>query len=144
MDLVDTNAASTDPGMTAVASLIASCDADQLDEIEARTLMEALGIAGPEGILTVNAHESERAFTRLGGPCVPGSSLPTSPTRPISAVSCSTSRARRSCRRLHGIMENARAADPGAHVKGVLVQRMEKGVAEAIIGFQRDPALGRW
>jgi acyl-CoA synthetase (NDP forming) len=35
-----------------------------------------------------------------------------------------------------------RAKHPGAKVNGVLVQRMEKGLAEVILGYQRDPQVG--
>lgn len=143
MDRVDPDAGSTDPDMAAVASLIASCDADQLDEVEARTLMEALGIAGPEGILTANERESEQAFARLGGPCVAKIVSPdiTHKTDIGGVVLDITSEAEAAAA-FTRITQNARAANPGARIRGVLVQRMEKGVAEAIIGFQRDPALG--
>jgi hypothetical protein len=34
------------------------------------------------------------------------------------------------------------AAHPGARIDGVLVQRMETGLAEAIVGFRHDPLVG--
>ncbi|MGH8649302.1 MAG: acetate--CoA ligase family protein, partial [Burkholderiales bacterium] len=40
------------------------------------------------------------------------------------------------------ILQRVRAKHPGAKVNGVLVQRMEKGLAEAILGYQRDPQVG--
>jgi succinyl-CoA synthetase beta subunit len=40
------------------------------------------------------------------------------------------------------ILQSARAKHPAARLDGVLVQRMEKGVAEAILGYRRDPQVG--
>ena len=45
-------------------------------------------------------------------------------------------------RAVAGILQRIRAKHPGAKVNGVLVQRMEKGLAEAILGYQRDPQVG--
>jgi acyl-CoA synthetase (NDP forming) len=36
----------------------------------------------------------------------------------------------------------ARRQFPAAHVDGVLVQKMERGLAEVIVGYRRDPELG--
>ena len=40
------------------------------------------------------------------------------------------------------MLKEARARLPQARVDGVLVQRMERGLAEAIVGFRRDPEVG--
>jgi acyl-CoA synthetase (NDP forming) len=40
------------------------------------------------------------------------------------------------------ILKEARRRFPQAKVDGVLVQRMERGLAEAIIGYRRDPEVG--
>lgn len=40
------------------------------------------------------------------------------------------------------ILANARAYKKEARIEGVLVQRMEKGLAEVILGFKRDPQVG--
>lgn len=40
------------------------------------------------------------------------------------------------------ILLNARAYDKDARIEGILVQRMEKGLAEAILGYRRDPQVG--
>jgi acyl-CoA synthetase (NDP forming) len=40
------------------------------------------------------------------------------------------------------IFERVRASHPDANVEGVLVQRMEKGLAELILGYKRDPQVG--
>ncbi|HXF67449.1 MAG TPA: acetate--CoA ligase family protein, partial [Burkholderiales bacterium] len=40
------------------------------------------------------------------------------------------------------ILARARAQQPAARIEGVLVQRMERGLAEAILGYKRDPQVG--
>jgi acyl-CoA synthetase (NDP forming) len=40
------------------------------------------------------------------------------------------------------ILANARAYRKDARIDGVLVQRMERGLAEVILGFKRDPQVG--
>ena len=40
------------------------------------------------------------------------------------------------------ILNRARENFSGAHIEGVLVQRMERGLAEVIIGYRRDPEVG--
>jgi succinyl-CoA synthetase beta subunit len=40
------------------------------------------------------------------------------------------------------ILERVKATAPAAKINGILVQRMEKGLAEVIVGFRRDPQVG--
>ncbi|MBY8858677.1 acetate--CoA ligase family protein [Nocardia sp. CA2R105] len=40
------------------------------------------------------------------------------------------------------IRANVAASHPDADIDGILVQRMEKGLAEVILGFRRDPEVG--
>jgi len=40
------------------------------------------------------------------------------------------------------ILQRVRMKHPAAKIKGVLVQRMEKGLAEVILGYKRDPQVG--
>ena len=40
------------------------------------------------------------------------------------------------------LLEEAKARFPDAYVEGVLVQQMERGLAEVIVGFRRDPEIG--
>jgi succinyl-CoA synthetase beta subunit len=41
-----------------------------------------------------------------------------------------------------GIMARVRTRHPTARIEGVLVQRMEQGLAELIVGYKRDPQVG--
>lgn len=40
------------------------------------------------------------------------------------------------------IAQRARAAYPDAHIDGVLIQKMETGLAEVIVGYRHDPEVG--
>ena len=40
------------------------------------------------------------------------------------------------------ILERVGRSHPAARIEGILVQRMEKGVAELIVGYKRDPQVG--
>lgn len=40
------------------------------------------------------------------------------------------------------LLDEARARFPAARIEGVLVQQMERGLAEVIVGFRRDPEIG--
>ncbi|MGY6567890.1 MAG: acetate--CoA ligase family protein [Salinarimonas sp.] len=143
MDAPAPDAVSGEAGMAIVANLVASSDADQLDEIEGRAVMEALGIPGPDGMLATDAKESAQAFTRLGGPCVAKIVSPDITHKTdIGGVVLDITSESDAADAFTLITEKVRAARPDARIKGVLIQRMEQGVAEAIIGFQRDPALG--
>ena len=42
----------------------------------------------------------------------------------------------------HEVLENVSRSAPDARVNGVLVQRMESGVCELIVGVTRDPVFG--
>jgi acyl-CoA synthetase (NDP forming) len=45
-------------------------------------------------------------------------------------------------RRVPGLLAAVASAQPGARIDGVLVQRMETGLAEAIVGYRDDPLVG--
>ena len=44
--------------------------------------------------------------------------------------------------RVDAMLANVRAGRPGARIEGVLVQRMQRGLAEAIVGYRDDPLVG--
>ncbi len=44
--------------------------------------------------------------------------------------------------RVRSMLDAVAAAQPGARIEGVLVQRMEQGLAEAIVGYRHDPLVG--
>jgi acyl-CoA synthetase (NDP forming) len=44
--------------------------------------------------------------------------------------------------RVRALLASVRGTHPTAHIEGVLVQRMETGLAEAIVGYRHDPLVG--
>jgi acyl-CoA synthetase (NDP forming) len=120
------------------ASLIAGTQAARLNERDSLALFSALGIAAAEGcvwtgagvwtdpggevaikILSADiAHKTDAGLVRLGVP---------------AAV------ARREA---DGMLEDARRRFPAARIDGVLLQRMERGLAEVIVGYRRDAEVG--
>jgi len=44
--------------------------------------------------------------------------------------------------RVAQLLEQVRSRRPGARIEGVLVQRMQRGLAEAIVGYRDDPLVG--
>lgn len=115
-----------------------------LDEVASRGVCDLLGIAGPDGALATSAAEARDIFNRLGGPVV------------LKIVSADISHKSDSGGLLLGLTEASAVVDgfnalmraqaeahPDAVLKGVLVQKMERGgVAEALIGYRLDPSMG--
>ncbi|PWJ20585.1 acetate--CoA ligase family protein [Jannaschia seohaensis] len=137
--------AAPDPALaTAVHAVFDEAEATTLDEVQARRVCDLLGIEGPEGGLARSAAEAGETFDRLGGAAVALKIV--SPDIPHKSDSgglilglATGAEVEASFDRL---MEAQRAAHPEARLRGVLVQRMERGVAEALVGFRRDPQLG--
>ncbi len=42
----------------------------------------------------------------------------------------------------HAVLARVKAAKPDARITGLLVQPMEQGLAEALVGYRRDPQVG--
>jgi acyl-CoA synthetase (NDP forming) len=120
------------------AAVAARLQAMRVNEYEACTLFAALGIAVAEsrvlseidddaamaGVYAIKilsadiAHKTDAGMVRLDVPA------------PAVRSAAKT------------MLEDARVRAPEARVDGVLVQRMETGIAEVIIGYRRDPEIG--
>ncbi|MFP4273569.1 MAG: acetate--CoA ligase family protein [Paracoccaceae bacterium] len=115
-----------------------------LDELRARSICDLLGIEGPEGGLAQTAREAGAIFARLGGAAVVLKIV--SPDIPHKSDSDGLVLGLTSRDAVEGafdrLMETQAAAHPRARLNGVLVQRMERGVAEALVGYRRDPQMG--
>ena len=120
------------------ARLLSGQKASRLNERESGALFAALGIPVAESrvwdgkapwkdaagevaikILSPNiAHKTDAGMVRLG---VPGAQAGGEAGK---------------------MLAEARSRLPGARLDGVLVQRMERGLAEVIVGYRRDPEVG--
>jgi acyl-CoA synthetase (NDP forming) len=127
-----------DKEIAAAAAIAANSKARRLNEMDSHALFAALGIpvvqsrvltaaadcAGMGGEVVVKilsadiAHKTDAGLVRLG---VPAADAHVEVGR---------------------MLKEARERFPQAEVDGVLVQRMERGLAETIVGFRRDPEVG--
>lgn len=110
----------------------------------------------------LNEHEACRAFAALGVPTA-ASEIITTATQPVGlafpvaakvlspdiahktearAVRLNVASPEELAAACEEILMNARAHKKEARIEGVLVQRMERGLAEVIVGYQRDPQVG--
>ena len=132
------------PATTADAARIAS----------ARTLLG--------GKLRLNEQEACRVFGKLGVPSAPSETI-TVPEQEVKldfpvvakilspdithktdagGVAIGIATPDELKRAAAAILQRVRTKHPGAKINGVLVQRMEKGLAEVILGYKRDPQVG--
>jgi acyl-CoA synthetase (NDP forming) len=114
------------------------------------------------GKLRLNEQEACRVFSELGVPAAPSETI-TAPEQavklefPVVAKILSPDITHKTDaggvvigiatpdelkRAAAAILQRVRAKHPGAKVNGVLVQRMERGLAEVILGYKRDPQAG--
>ena len=131
-------AAKAAQGLDAAAALVAQSDCARLNERDACKLFDALGInvaesrvlteaadcpdmTGPVAVKILSAdipHKTDVGMVRLN---VPAASVRLEAGR---------------------MLEDAHTRFPAARIDGVLVQRMEQGLAEVIVGYRRDPEVG--
>lgn len=110
----------------------------------------------------LNEHEACRVFAALGVPAA-ACEIITGPDQPVKlefpvaakilspdiphktearAVRLNVTSAEELAAACHEILVNARAYRKDARIKGVLVQRMERGLVEVIVGYKHDPQVG--
>ncbi|MGR3742593.1 MAG: acetate--CoA ligase family protein [Pseudooceanicola nanhaiensis] len=124
-----------------VAALVAK--GRVLDEVASRAGFDVLGIAGPEGGLAANPEEARAIHASLARPValkiVSGDIAHKSDSGGLILGLDDGDSVAKGFERL--MREQARA-HPGARLRGVLVQAMETGIAEALIGYRDDPQAG--
>src|SRR5262245_14523801 len=127
------------PGVLAAAEArLAETGARRLNELDSQRLFAELGIRAVESIVLRDpegvgggagtfalkilspdiAHKTDAGLVRL-------------------AVPAATVR-----HEVERLLDDARARRPDARIDGVLVQPMERGLAEVIVGYRRDPEVG--
>jgi acyl-CoA synthetase (NDP forming) len=114
------------------------------------------------GKLRLNEQEACRVFGKLGVPVAPSETI-TVPEQEVKldfpvvakilspdithktdagGVVVNIASAEALKRAAAAILQSVRVKHPQARVNGILVQRMEKGLAEVILGYKRDPQVG--
>ena len=114
-----------------------------LTEYEALQLLSRAGLPVMPCALAATADEAAAAAQALGFPVVVKlSSRDITHKSDIGGVKLHLGDAASVRAAFDAIMASARAAQPGAHIDGVLVAPMVKGGVECILGVQRDPVFG--
>lgn len=125
--------------MAAAAALASRMSAGRLNERDACALFAALGINVAESRLLTGA--GDRAGM-TGAVAVKVLSADIAHKTEARAVRLNVASDEELAAAYEEILVNARAYKKDARIEGVLVQRMESGIAEAIVGYRRDPEVG--
>jgi len=123
----------------AAAALLGNNISPQLDERAACEVFEALGIARAASAVIRTPDEP----VALGFPVVAKILSPDILHKTEAggvALNIATPQALQSAAR--EILARVRAAKPAARIEGVLVQKLERGLAEVILGYKNDPQVG--
>jgi acyl-CoA synthetase (NDP forming) len=111
----------------------------RLNELEACRVFAKLGVpAAPSVTITAPEQEVTVPFPVVAKILSPDITHKTDAGGVIAHIASAESLKRAAA----GILQNVRLKHPQARVNGILVQRMEKGLAEVILGFRRDPQVG--
>lgn len=124
--------------LTDAAALVSRLQGPQLNESDSCQLFAALGIKVAESrVLTQAADCAE-----LTGPVavkILSADIPHKTDFGMVSLNVAAANVRREAERM---LEDARTKFPAARIDGVLVQRMERGIAEVIVGYRHDPEVG--
>ena len=125
--------------ISAASALIKALPATRVNEHDACRIFAALGIAhAPTAVITKPGQRAEVAFPVVAKILSPDIAHKTDAGGVVlnigDAAALKTAAGQ--------ILARVKAGHPAARINGILVQRMEKGLAEAIVGFRRDPQVG--
>jgi acyl-CoA synthetase (NDP forming) len=111
----------------------------RLNEQEACRVFEALGVpSAPAAVITSPGQEINMDFPVVAKILSPDIAHKTD----AGGVVVNIADAEALKRAAAEILQRVRMKHPEARVNGILVQRMEKGIAEVILGYKRDPQVG--
>ncbi len=111
----------------------------RLNEIEACKIFAALGVpAAPAEIIKAPGQKTGLDFPVVAKILSPDIAHKTD----AGGVAVNIANADELKRAAAGILERVRAKHPQAKLDGILVQRMEQGLAELILGYKHDPQVG--
>lgn len=127
----------------AVADALDAAKGNVLDELASRGVCDLLGIEGPQGDLATSADEAVMIFNRIGGPVALKIVSPDIPHKSDhGGLVLAVNKAKDVAFTFDVLMKEQALAHPVANLKGVLVQKMANGIAEALIGYRVDPMMG--
>jgi len=114
-----------------------------LDAAESRPLLEAYGISTPPEFLANSPHDAAAFAQQIGFPVVLKLISPDILHKTdVGGVILNVQDAAAVIAGFEALVARATAAHPGAHIRGVQVQKMISGGQEVIVGVKRDPTFG--
>jgi acetyltransferase len=114
-----------------------------LDAVEARSLLDAYGIATPAEALATSPHDAARFGREIGFPVVlKVISADILHKTDVGGVILNVQDEQAASAGFETLVARASTAHPGAVIRGVQVQKMVAGGQEVIIGAKRDPTFG--
>ena len=130
---------SANPQIRSAGALVKALPGKQLNEYDACRFFAALGIPqAPAAVITKSDQRAEVAFPVVAKILSPDIAHKTDAGG--VAIDIATPEALEAA--VSSILARVRASRPDARIDGILVQRMERGLAEAILGYRRDPQVG--
>lgn len=125
--------------LDAAAALIAAAQSSQLNEFDACRVFAALGVppAAAE-VITFPVQSVSLAFPVVAKILSPGIAHKSD----AGGVVLNITDAAALKTAAQNILARVRANHPAAKINGILVQRMEQGLAEVILGYKHDPQVG--
>jgi len=122
----------------AANQLLARQPQERLTEREACAFFEALGIPAAKNVVLTEPYESP-GLTGDYAVKILSADIPHKTDVGMVRLNVPAAAVAEEARSLD---EEARKRFPRARIDGVLVQRMERGLAEVIVGYRRDPEIG--
>ena len=114
-----------------------------LTEIEAKQILQDLGIATIPGQLAISAEEAVRHAAAIGFPVVLKIASPDIPHKSdVGGVKLHLQSADDVRQAFHAIQQNVATHAPAARFEGVVVQPMATPGIEVIVGMSKDPTFG--
>jgi len=123
---------------SAAARMLAAKNSGAMNELEALEIFAALGIEGVQSAVVTDPAQC----TDIGGPAAIKLLSPDVPHKTDAGMVRLNVGPAELRAAVKALMQDARAKLPRAKIDGVLVQRMERGLAEVILGYRRDPEVG--
>ena len=125
--------------ISAASALVKALPGTQVNEYDACRIFATLGIAhAPTAVITKPGQRAEVAFPVVAKILSPDIAHKTDAGGVVldigDAVALKTAAGQ--------ILARIKVRHPTARINGILVQHMEKGLAEAILGLRRDPQVG--
>ncbi len=123
--------------------MVAQAPALPCNEIEARRYVAAFGLPPGHAGAAVTAQQAVAQARALGYPVVLKILSPDIAHKTeAGGVALNLNDDAAVARAYEAVTQAAAVAQPSARIDGVMVQRMERGVAEIIVGATRDPVFG--